>query len=47
VLLCKLIDVLDAAIPYDLGNEYDVEGGEEPQYISRDFRLAERSRSWA
>ncbi|EFJ53075.1 hypothetical protein VOLCADRAFT_85983 [Volvox carteri f. nagariensis] len=39
VLLCKLIDVLDDAVPYDIGPEYNLEGGEEPRYISRDFRL--------
>ncbi|KAG2449758.1 hypothetical protein HYH02_005283 [Chlamydomonas schloesseri] len=39
VLLCKLIDVLDDAVPYDIGPEYNLENGEEPRYIPRDFRL--------
>ncbi|GIL71658.1 hypothetical protein Vretimale_895 [Volvox reticuliferus] len=39
VLLCKLIDVLDDAVPYEIGPEYNLENGEEPRYISRDFRL--------
>ncbi|MEW5318972.1 MAG: hypothetical protein WDW38_010150 [Sanguina aurantia] len=39
VLLCKLIDVLDDAVPWDVGAKYDVNRGEEPQYIPRDARL--------
>mmetsp|Transcript_20601 Transcript_20601/g.45124 ORF Transcript_20601/g.45124 Transcript_20601/m.45124 type:complete len:506 (+) Transcript_20601:201-1718(+) len=39
VLLCKLIDLLDNAVPWDQGPKYDLHLGEEPQYISRDFRL--------
>ncbi|PNW70533.1 hypothetical protein CHLRE_17g723950v5 [Chlamydomonas reinhardtii] len=39
VLLCKLIDVLDNAVPYEVGPEYDLENNEEPRYITRDFRL--------
>lgn len=38
VLLCKLIDTLDNAVPWDAGPPYDLESGEEPQYIPRDFR---------
>lgn len=38
VLLCKLIDVLDGAVPYELGPEFDLDEGEEPRYIIRDFR---------
>lgn len=38
VLLCKLIDVLDDAVPWDVGAKYDVNRGEEPQYIPRDAR---------
>ncbi|GIL46402.1 hypothetical protein Vafri_3400 [Volvox africanus] len=39
VLLCKLIDVLDDAVPYEIGPEFNLKDGEEPRYISRDFRL--------
>ncbi|KXZ51931.1 hypothetical protein GPECTOR_11g57 [Gonium pectorale] len=39
VLLCKLIDVLDDAVPYEMGPEFNLEDGEEPRYIPRDFRL--------
>lgn len=31
VLLCKLIDVLDNAVPYEVGPEYDLENNEEPR----------------
>lgn len=40
VLLCKLIEVLDDAVPWEAGPEYDMEAGEEPRYIPRDFRLS-------
>lgn len=36
VLLVKLIDLVDNAVPYASGPKYDA--GEEPQYINRDFR---------
>jgi hypothetical protein len=39
VLLCRLIDMLDNAVPWDAGRKYDLEKGEEPQYIPRDFRI--------
>ena len=36
VLLCKLIDLLDAAVPWDSGPKFDDD--EEPMYIPRNFR---------
>jgi len=39
VLLCRLIDMLDNAVPWDVGRKYDLEAGEEPQFIPRDFRI--------
>ncbi|KAG2490560.1 hypothetical protein HYH03_010954 [Edaphochlamys debaryana] len=39
VLLCKLIDVLDSANPFEVGPEYDLENNDEPRYLARDFRL--------
>jgi len=37
VLLCKLIDILDAAVPWDYPPKFD--SHEEPRYIQRDFRM--------
>jgi hypothetical protein len=28
VLLCRLIDMLDNAVPWDVGRKYDLEAGE-------------------
>ena len=39
VLLCKLIDILDNAIPWDSGPKFDRD--EEPRYIQRDFRCGD------
>jgi hypothetical protein len=39
VLLCKLIDMLDNAVPWDCGPKYDLSNDEEPLYIPRDFRV--------
>ncbi len=36
VLLAKLIDIIDSAVPWETGPKFDA--GEEPQYITRDFR---------
>ncbi len=36
VLLCKLIDILDDSVPWDLGPKFD--SSEEPRYIQRNFR---------
>lgn len=38
VLLCRLVEMLDSAVPWDAGPAYDLEAGEEPRYIPRDFR---------
>ncbi|GAX84921.1 hypothetical protein CEUSTIGMA_g12342.t1 [Chlamydomonas eustigma] len=37
VLLCKLIDILDNALPWDFGPKFD--SNEEPRYIQRDMRM--------
>lgn len=37
VLLCKLIAILDDAVPWDAGSKFDQ--NEEPRYIQRDIRL--------
>ncbi|KAG1660686.1 hypothetical protein FOA52_015897 [Chlamydomonas sp. UWO 241] len=37
VLLCKLIDILDSAVPWDYPPKFD--SNEEPRYIQRDFRI--------
>jgi hypothetical protein len=39
VLLCRLIQLLDNAVPWNDGPRWDLEAGEEPLYIPRDFRL--------
>jgi len=39
VLLCRLVELLDGAVAWDAGPAYDLEAGEEPRYIPRDFRL--------
>lgn len=38
VLLCRLVDILDGAVPWDAGPAFDLEAGEEARYIPRDFR---------
>lgn len=45
MLLCKLIDILDNAVPWDVGPKFD--SNQEPRYIQRDMRCVCGEGSWS